>query len=264
MNKNIFQNWTAVNEADLAFTISNEDDYIIEGNNFKIDGNHIVAHLLRIHNCNRIIIRNLRFINGNTNTLKKIPKEKIGFSNKFVSIFEVIDGGAVLITGNSNVIFESCHFEGNESFMCGGAISNQSKGTVTVDSCTFTNNVAGHTGSAIDNLVRNAHLIVKNSIFQNNKSNAWHNVGYPHGQISVFPNTKAEIYNTYFSGGSIPIDYMQSSNVSLKENTYIGFENWSESNTFHRRAKFADYVKFIKKMYWVLLKTFGRVYYRVN
>jgi len=148
--------------------------------------------------------------------------------------------------------------------MCGGAISNQSKGTIIIDNCTFTNNSAGHTGSAIDNLTKNAHLIVRNSKFINNESNTWHTAGYPHGQISVFPNTKAEILNSHFSGGSIPLDHTQSSHINLIGNTYVGFENWSELSTFHRKAKIADYVKFIKMMYWVLLKTFGRVYYRVN
>ena len=42
MNKNIFQNWTATKELDTANTISNENDYIIGGNNFTIDGNNVV------------------------------------------------------------------------------------------------------------------------------------------------------------------------------------------------------------------------------
>lgn len=256
--------WNASSVQETAYYFANKDEVVFEGNGNTIDGKHRVAHLIKIHHCAKVTIRNTRFINGTSEVLKDIPRNKILFPDRKVSVFEFLDGGAVLITGASRVIIEDCHFEGNHSIMCGGAISNQSTLPVTVRNCTFTSNTAGHTGSAIDNLTPEAQLEVSHSTFSANKSNTWHMFGAPHGQISIFPKTRATIVGSTFSNGSIPVDYAESATVSLKGNSYNGYSDWKPAPKYSSRSSLIDSLRFIYKLYWVLPKMVGKVFYGVR
>ena len=262
--KDISQNWLADKITYLAFYISDCNNHIIDCKKYIIDGNNITAHLLCINNCKNLIIKNLVLKNGNTEILRKIPRNSINFRNEKISIFEILDGGAVLITGNSDVIFENCEFINNNSIMCGGSISNQSTGILTLKNCKFENNCAGHTGSAIDNLRPTSNLVVENCKFINKVSNTWHIENYPHGQISIFPKSKAVISNCLFNKGSIPIDFYKNSQVKFKSNSYVGFNNWSEKVTMRSKNSIIDKLNVAKKLYWIIPKTFGNVYYSIN
>ncbi len=264
MHISLKEDWNASSIQETAYYVANEDEVVFEGNGHVIDGNQFVVHLLKIHNCANVVIRNVRFLNGNTEILKKIPRRKLHFQKKNISIFEFLDGGAVLITGASRVIIENCHFENNHSVMCGGAISNQSTLPVIIKNCTFTANTAGHTGSAIDNLTPDSQLAVTHSTFSANKSNTWHMFGAPHGQISIFPKTRATIVDSIFSKGSIPIDYAESATVSLKGNTYQGYDDWKPAPKTESRKSIIVSIRLIKKLYWVLPKTVGKVFYGVR
>jgi hypothetical protein len=244
-------------------TLTNQNEVVWDGHNRSINGNGQACHLMVIHNCHNLTIKNTRFIGGNTDMLRKISRHTIPFSQKHVSIFEIIDGGAVVITGNSTVIFEHCEFIHNKSLMCGGAISNQSIGTVTFKHCTFEKNEAGHTGSAVDNLTPGSHLIVNHCIFRNNRSNTWNSQNGPHGHISVFPKSTAEIANTHFWGGSIPFDFYPDSTIRIHTNQYHGYTYWQETKSSHRSQYIFEKLQAVIRYYWIVPKTIGHVYYRV-
>lgn len=262
--KNISQNWLANKPIYSAFNILEYGDFVIDCKNNVIDGNNITAHLISIHNCKNLTIKNLVLKNGNTEIIKNIPRKLINFKADKISIFEILDGGAVVITGNSDVTFENCKFINNKSIMCGGAISNQSRGLLALKNCVFENNYAGHTGGAIDNLVTGSNLIVENCKFLNNVSNIWHKASYPHGQISVFPKTKAIVNNCLFEQGSIPIDFYKNSQVKFKSNSYVGFNNWSEKVTMRSKNSIINKLIIAQKLHWIIPKTIGKVYYSIN
>jgi len=261
---NLRQNWSAKQIVDIVFNISNNEIEHFKGNRHTIDGSNKVAHLMKIHNCSNLTIRNVTFMNGDTRVIQKIPRQSLIFQKNKGSIFEIIDGGAVIITGNSNVVFENCNFVSNRSIMCGGAISNQSSGTVTIRKCVFKNNIAGHTGSAIDNLTAGSNIEINGCRFSGNSSNEWHKTGSPHGQISIFSKTKASIINTYFEGASIPFDFYKDSIVNLSGNSYKGYNNWTEEVTQRYKQTMYDQINVLGHLYWVIPKTIGKVYYRVN
>jgi hypothetical protein len=260
----LVKNWIADAVLEVAYSFSNDSSVIIDGNDYSINGMQKVAHLLKIHNCNKVVVRNVKFMNGNTEIVRQIPRGKLNFSSEKVSVFEILDGGAVVITGKSNVVFENCHFEGNKSIMCGGAVSNQCSGVVTFNNCIFLSNIAGHTGAAIDNLTSGSKLVVENSRFISNMSNQWYKSGFPHGQITVFPDTIASISNSYFSNGSIPIDYSSIEDVTFYNNRYEGYETWHENLRLQKKFSIRDKVMLARKLYWVLPKTIGKVYYNTS
>lgn len=258
-------NWETKTYKYSAFSLINENEFIFDGNGFEIDGDDKVVHLLTIHDCGNCTVKNVNFINGNTEALKHIQRKEIQYRNEKCSIFEIIDGGAVVITGRSSVKFENCRFLSNKSIMCGGAVSNQSDGIVSFQDCYFENNIAGHTGSAIDNLTKNSKIVVDKCEFNNNKSNLWHKFGLPHGQISIFPQTEAEIKNSRFKLGSIPFDYYKTSKVTFTSNVYNDYSDWNEKTpTIRDTSIIKDNIKMLRKMWWVVSKTFGKVYYKVN
>ncbi|MCB9790281.1 hypothetical protein H6762_04870 [Candidatus Nomurabacteria bacterium] len=258
-------NWKTKTYKYSAFSLLDENKYVFDGNGFEINGDDKVVHILTIHNCKNCIVKNVNFIRGNTEALKNIKRENIPYRKEKQSVFEIIDGGAVVITGNSNVAFEKCKFIDNKSIMCGGAISNQSKGVIIFKSCYFENSIAGHTGSAIDNLTKDSNVEIINCKFKNNISNTWHQYGYPHGQISLFPYTKATISNSEFIEGSIPFDYYSTSKVILDNNKYLDYKEWKEDHIILRKGSIIiDNIKMFSKMYWVLPKIFGNVIFRIN
>lgn len=247
----------------VAFKLFDVSNYEINGNNKFLDGKNICCHLLHIHNSN-VVIRNLTFKNGNTKIVRNLETNQIPFSKPKGSIFQIIDGGAVLITGNSTVDFEDCKFINNTAIMCGGAISNQSIGKVTVRNCIFESNKAGHTGAAIDNLVRSCNLLVEKCSFVNNQSNIWNKFDYPHGQITVFPETKAEIRNSSFEGGSIPFDFKNTRDLKISNNIYGSYANWNENLELKRIRPLNHIFTMIQQLYWLPFKTGFNAYYRVN
>lgn len=231
-----------------------------------INGNGKAVRLIHIHNTKDLIIRNLTLIGGDTKVLKVLSRKQIFNSQKGIkSIFEILDGSGVLITGNSNVLFENCIFKDNTSIMCGGAISNQSRGIVKFTSCTFINNKVNHTGSAIDNLVKSADLHVKNCIFENNTSNLVYKNGGPHGQITIFPHSRASIITCNFKGDSIPLDYFENkSHVELRANKQDGKGSIETNKSIKRKSSMLETLKMYMDLSWIFPKTFGRVYYKVN
>ena len=220
-------------------------------------------HLIHIHNSN-IEINNLTLTNGNTAVIRDISNKMIPFYKPKRSVFEIIDGGAVLITGKSNVTFNNCEFRNNNALMCGGAISNQSSEKAVFNNCVFENNTAGHTGSAIDNLTTNAVIEVNNCKCINNISNLWNKSGYPHGHITVFPHTTAIIKDSYFKGGSIPIDYTSESNVTLIHNKYVSYANWNDMLPTKRSNSILNRLNILMHLYWLPFKTGVNVKYKVN
>ena len=76
------------------------------------------------------------------------------------------DGGAVIVSRNSNAYFYNVIFEGNESQDEGGAVYNSSFDFVEFNNCIWYGNIAGNRGGAIfTNYVK-----ILNSIFWNNLS----------------------------------------------------------------------------------------------
>lgn len=211
-----------------------------------------------------MLIGNLSFLGGDTTVIRSLPRTNIKFLKPKSNVFTLIDGGAVLITGHSNVIFENCEFTGNSALMCGGAISNQSSGKVVCRECVFTGNTAGHTGAAIDNLTRGSNLLIESCEFINNQSNIWNKLDAPHGQITVFPNTYAQIVDSSFEGGSIPVDYKDPGDVLLRNNKYVGFQDWDEQLLPQGSRRFVDLWRIFSKLYWLPMKARRDVYWRVN
>lgn len=241
-----------------------KNKYVFDGKGEIVDGKGEYAHLLTIHDCLDLTIKNITFKNGDTSLTRYLNRKDIPFKKSKISVFEIIDGGAVVITGKSRVRFENCIFSNNNSIMCGGAVSNQSSQEVSFYNCAFKNNTAGHTGAAIDNLTQNSNLIVEKCRFINNKSNIWNKIKSPHGQISIFPDTVAQITNSTFEKGSIPIDYGSKTSVQLENNSYVGFEDWEKNMNNRKSTNIIDIVRLMSKLYWLIPKTLGRVYYRVN
>lgn len=264
MQIQLTKNVTSKKHFDCLIKIFNKDGYHLDGQNYTINGRGLTLHLMHIHNSNDVVIKNVRFTGGNTSYIKKIPRSQIIFYHSKKSIFELIDGGAVLITGNSSVKFENCKFIENKSLMCGGAISNQSSGVITFINCDFVNNEAGHTGSAIDNLVNYSKVKIIDCHFSNNKSNSWLKFDGPHGQVSIFPNSSANIINCVFSKGSIPFDYYINSNLVLKNNKYLGFSRWSDDKLTSRNFSIIEWLKIFQRLYWLFPKTIGKVFFKVK
>lgn len=257
--------WHANTYSYNAFSISDRDNQIFDGQNFVINGHNKVTHLLSIHNCENFHIRNLHFIGGNTGSLRFLRRTDISYHYKKGTVYEIVDGGAVVISGRSSVIFENCRFTNNTSVLCGGAVSNQSTEVVIFDKCYFENNTSGHTGSAIDNLVPDSKIEVSDSQFVGNKSNLWYMSGYPHGQISIFPNAQALIRRSKFISGSIPFDHDITSKVEVIDNNYTDHLDWNEKLPVDRKYSiFFDNFGLTRKHRWVPLKTLGNVKYHIN
>jgi hypothetical protein len=104
--------------------------------------------------------------------------------------------------------------------MCGGGVSNQGTGLVELDGCILQDNTAYHTGVAVDNLTVGSKITVQNSIFKDNQSNVGSICGGPHGQITIFKNTVANVQNCDFSGTNYPIDAAVGASVEVSGNTY--------------------------------------------
>lgn len=264
---NLSENIEATTTTYALLNLENKHQFKINGNSKSLLGNNKVVHLMRIHNSSGTI-SNLTFSGGNTYTLKNIKRNHIIFRKPKGSIFEIIDGGAVVISGESEVSFINCRFENNKSLMCGGAISNQSTKKVIFNKCIFKDNSTGHTGAAIDNLIAYANIEVNNCIFEDNLSNTWNNQKGPHGQITVFPKTQATIKNCRFHGGSIPFDYESHEDIKLKNNTYTSIDmwnNWKEDIPLKRYKNIIKTLSIgIKLMYWLPFKVKRNSYYRVN
>ena len=204
-----------------------------------LDGGQVASHVIVIENAD-VSIQGLSIMGGDT--LGRAVYE----GAKFRSIFEAIDGAGVLVLGDSNVKIKNCNILENHSGMCGGGLSNQGIGLVEIDNCSFENNTAYHTGSAVDNLTPGSKLVIKKSSFRNNKSNQGSICGGPHGQITIFKKTKAEINNCEFIGKSFPIDAALGSEIKISNSYHLGKP--VEVVRPARKGTILDKLKYAKKL----------------
>ncbi len=196
------------------------------GHNAVLDGKHKTSHVLVIEDASVILI-GLTICGGDTANPKRVAKHYSGANGR--RIYESIDGAGILILRDSKVSIENCVIEDNYSGMCGGGISNQGINIVRVKNCKFSNNKSYHTGSAVDNLSSGSNIAINSSQFNNNMSNIGSLAGGPHGQITLFGNTKASVLDCKFTGTNYPIDTRP--NTLLKESGNI----WNKKPTKSRR-----------------------------
>lgn len=100
-----------------------EDDTVIDGNNFTIDACG-KTRMFRIAAKN-ITIKNLFFKNGSSNR-----------------------GGAIYLGENASLTIKNCHFEGNNA-VSGGVIYNSSNLLNSLDNCTFIENSSKGSGGVV-------------------------------------------------------------------------------------------------------------------
>lgn len=183
-----------------------------------IKGAGKASHIIVIDDAD-VTIRGLSIFGGNTTEPLKLARHYKG--PRCRSAYEAMDGAGMLITGESNVKIENTVFGHNHSGMCGGAISNQSTGLVQITNCEFVENTAYHTGAAVDNLTPGAKVVIHRSFFQNNRSNQGSICGGPHGQVTIFPRTKAVIRHSTFVGpGLLAIDAARGASITALSNRH--------------------------------------------
>ncbi len=112
-------------------------------------------------------------------------------------------GGAVSVSGMSNVTFRNCAFVANEGTGDAGALNAQGSSVVNLVGCYFGNNVAGGDGGAIGT-AGNGVLNVANSYFSINEAVAGGAVDLANDGDSTFVNCLF-IGNSAVSGGAISV-----------------------------------------------------------
>jgi hypothetical protein len=182
------------------------------GSGARLNGAGRTAHVVIIDNAD-VTISGLGIFGGDTTDPAMVARTYDGPAWR--SAYEAMDGAGVLVTGTSNVELNNIAFTYNHSGMCGGALSNQGTSLVEVMNCLFVGNTAYHTGAAIDNLTPGASIVVHKTYFQNNASNRGSKCGGPHGQVTLFPYTKAVIRHCDFVGVGPAID--AAANADLQE-----------------------------------------------
>jgi len=172
------------------------------------------AHQLVLEGCAGFVI-GATFANGDTS---RHASESIAVGRK--SIFTQIDGGGVLVTGKSNLVFEDCVFRNNISMMCGGGVSLQTQpgSKITFKNCQFLGNNAADTGSAIDLLTPNQIVVVEKSVFEGNSTTRWADT--PRGHISVFPNNRLKLISCDFKDGDVDVDYHGQCDIEVDTDKY--------------------------------------------
>ena len=126
-----------------------EKGIAIDGNGFTIDASSQARHFnttFYFDDEYPIIIRNLRFINGNSTS----------------------DGGSVNFGYRDECKFINCTFINNHADNNGGAIS-WFASTIQIDNCTFINNSADNDGGAL--WCEADNFLLQNSVFINNSAN---------------------------------------------------------------------------------------------
>lgn len=160
-----------------------------------LDGQNLLGHLVFIKDGIKVKIKGITFKNGNTSniasqlSLENHPKDKL-------NIFRYLDGGAISIGEESELILENCSFDSNYSTICAGAISNLG-GYVHVKDSVFRNNHCGDTGAAIDNLAAGSLTVIEYCQFENNQAN--HLGSGTFGAVTAFPNTYLVVKGSDFS-----------------------------------------------------------------
>lgn len=192
---------------------------VLRGRGAILDGNGHVNHVVVVEDA-VADLTGVTITGGTTVGSSRVARRYAG--RRLRSIYEHIDGAGLLALGTADILLSQCAFVENHSGMCGGAISNQTTGMIEVKQCQFRDNTAFHTGAAIDNLIPGAQLLVGRSSFENNRSNIGSLLGGPHGQITVFGKTKAEVRDCDFSGGSFPIDVSSKGEFEDENNTWDG------------------------------------------
>ena len=129
------------------------DNLIIDGNGKTIDG--LDKSRIFIITGKNITLKNVTFKNGHS---------YLNYDNILNC-----DGAAVKINGDSDVRFENCRFQENQSEQDGGAVSNRN-GNLSIFKSLFKNNNARLDGGAIDNDNGDIH-IVDSSLLANTVNN---------------------------------------------------------------------------------------------
>jgi hypothetical protein len=179
----------------------------------------ITAHVIVVEDADATL-EGLTFRGGSTTDPVRVAKTYAG--DRFRSLYEAIDGAGLLFLGKSNVVIRGCTITDNHAGMCGGGISNQGVGLVKVVSCAFERNTAYHTGGAADNLTPGSVIEIRDSTFKDNVSNAGSICGGPHGQVTVFKNTRASIHDCDFVGEVYAVDAAAGSTIDSSGNVYEG------------------------------------------
>ena len=175
--------------------------YLSGKRNLRIRSQQFNARRLVIEACSGYIESSI-FANGRTSLTGNGPVTRRR------SIYTQLDGGAVLVTGNSQLTFRHCIFRNNSSCMCGCAVSLQCEpgSKITFEDCLFQHNTSDDTGPAIDLLTPGMRVEVKNCTFEHNKTTGAL-TSKPIGQISVFPGNKLKLMNCRFSDSDFDADY---------------------------------------------------------
>jgi len=206
-------------------------DIELDGSNFIGDFNHQLVMV----GC-KGIIRNCNFSGGNT----RLHGRALSVGGGYKSVFQYIDGGGVLIAGDSDIVFEDCNFTNNYSFMCGGAVSFQGRGKAVFRNCTFRNNISEHTGPAIDVLKPGNEVLIVGCKFIGNSVSRWGSA--VRGQISVFPGNVLEIAESSFSRGRSvnDIDYHGDAKIIAEDSVMVvNLSNYSDTGRFRRAIEVA-------------------------
>lgn len=135
-------------------------------------------------------------------------------------MFYFMDGGALKIFGNSHPTIKNVRFINNSTKLCGGAVSIEQQGfsdkPVQFENCIFKNNRCPGTGAAVD-VLEGSSAVIQNCLFVNNVANYGmdeiaqsfglvYNPEHGCGALTVFPNSKAEVTQSTFTGNWNGID----------------------------------------------------------
>ena len=180
-----------------------EKSITLDGNGHTLDGKNSARILFVKETTNNVVIKNVKFVNGNAGT---------GVA------------GAILWYGNGGTV-DSCTFDNNVATNLGGAIYwKYNDGTIT--NCKFTNNVASSSGGAIR--LEGNNYVVKDSTFD--KNTATDKLG---GAVCILGNN-SKITNNVFTnnvagrdGGAVDIE-----GAIVGQDGYPGYNNEITGNTF--------------------------------
>ena len=182
-------------------------------------------------NANEITLKNIKFINGNSDTGGAISAYSFIFSNcisncTFINNIAK-DGGAIGGFGRESII-KNCTFINNTANMGGGAISIDANSDIEINNSTFTNNNAKYNGGAIyifgtpDSTINECYF-TKNTANNNGGAIYWKSGENCKIKQCTF------IKNTGNNGGAInlenPANTTQILNSNFKDNKAKNFKN---------------------------------------
>jgi len=201
-----------------------DSDIVIEASSkgAALNGSYQVMHVVLIRE-GRVTLRGLDICHGTTRKTGLWQKVKKGIPR--ASIYNFIDGPGIIVTGKASAIIEDCNVHDNDSFMCGAGISIQqhsAKGPVRLIHCRVFNNRAQDTGAGIDVLTPGSFLAAESCTFDNNKSNLLLPGVHRNGQVSLFPETFAELNDCTFICSKAPaVDFHQRSCIYMRDTHFV-------------------------------------------